>query len=36
MLIIYPLYTETENMNIQYENVITLISTKQTTFATDK
>lgn len=36
ILIIYPLYAETENMNIQYENVITLISTKQTTFATDK
>ena len=36
ILIIYPLYTETENMNIQYENVITLISTKQPTFAADK
>lgn len=34
--IIYPLYTETENMNIQCENVITLISTKQPIFAADK
>ena len=36
ILIIYSLYTETENMNIQCENVITLISTKQPTFAADK